>query len=172
MSESIYRKLQNDFAALQVLYMEEHCDEVQENRIIEHIGKTRMKISQKSYVEGKRLILYCIDTLFELMKERDGEKLLDFTTTICNMPEICLGMRNVYSFHNEITAFQKKYGKDYFSFYKEAKPEFRRKAPRNAVEYFSPASDVSFKELHPVGYVLLTVVGMHTLVPTAFTKCG
>ena len=111
-------------------------------------------------IEEKRLILYCIDTLLEIINENNEKKIFAFADTIHNMPEICLGKRNIYSFTQEILAFQKIYGKDY----KKTKPKFQRKAPKNKWEYFSAESDASFKYLHPIGYKILCGIGIIALL--------
>ena len=64
----------------------------------------------------KNILLYCIDTLFEILNEGDKQKNFDFADAIHNIPEIYMQKRNLYSFRKELKAFQKKYGKHYFAF--------------------------------------------------------
>ncbi len=128
------------------------------------IKKIGAKIIKKNYIEDKRLILYCINTLLEIIDENNEKKIFDFADTIHNMPEICLGKRNIYSFDKEILAFQKMYGKEYFPDFKKAKPKFQRRAPKNKWEYFSAESDESFKRLHPIGYICLVCIGIIALL--------
>ena len=108
--------------------------------------------------------MYCINTLLEIIDENNEKKIFDFADTIHNMPEICLGKCNIYSFAQEITEFQKMYGKGYFPTFKKIKPKFQRKAPKNKWDYFSAKSDESFKKLHPIGYVCLVCIGIIALL--------
>lgn len=160
MSNSIFETLRLDFIKIRYEFSKDFYNEELLNDTIKDIKRIRAKIVKKTKVEGKVLILYCIDTLFEIIDENNGKKIFDFADTIHNMPEICLGKRNVYSFTEEILGFQKLYGKEYFPTFKKVKPRFRKKAPKNKWDYFSPDSDEDFKRLHPVGYVILVIIGI------------
>lgn len=164
MYSSIYEALQKDFVKIRHLYSGDCYDQSLFDETSADIRRIRAKIVKKSKVESRKLILYCIDTLFEIIAENDKSKTYDFADTIHNMPEISLGMRNIYSFDKEILAFQKKYGKNYFPDFKKMKPKFQSKVPKNAAEYFNPKADESFKRLHPVGYYILIAIGLTALL--------
>ena len=164
MSNSIFERLQQDFIKIRHIFSKNCYNEVLLNETIGDIKKIRAKIAKKTKVEDKYLILYCIDTLLEIINENNEKKIFDFADTVHNMPEICLGKRNIYSFNQEIQSFQKRYGKEYFSGFKKVKPKFQRKAPKNKWKYFSAASDVSFKYLHPIGYRILCGIGIVALL--------
>ena len=164
MSNSIFERLQQDFIKIRHLFSVDCDDKLLLEETLEDIKRIRAKIIKKDNVEDKRLILYCINTLLEIIGENNEKKIFAFADTIHNMPEICLGKRNIYSFDKEIFAFQKKYGKEYFPDFKKAKPKFQRRAPKNKWEYFFAKSDESFKRLHPIGYVCLVCVGIIALM--------
>ena len=164
MNHSIFERLQLDFIKIRHLFSDSCNDKFLVEETLEDIKKIRAKIIKKTNVEEKRLILYCIDTLLEIVGENNEKKIFDFADTIHNMPEICLGKRNIYSFTQEILAFQKLYGKEYFPTFKKAKPKFQRKAPKNIWEYFTAESDEDFKKLHPVGYKFLCGIGIAVLL--------
>lgn len=164
MSNSVFERLRTDFIRIRHLFSGDRYDEALLKDTLADLEKIKGKIIKKTQVEEKRFILYCINTLLEIVKENDSEKIFDFADTVHNMPEICLGKRNVYSFTQEILTFQKKYGKGYFPHFKKAKPKFQSKAPKNKWEYFSPKADESFKRLHPVGYGILCAVGVTVLL--------
>ena len=60
------------------------------------------------------ILLYCIETLFEIIDENNKEKLYHFADTIHNMPEIYLKRRSIESFSLEIETFCDMYGNSYF----------------------------------------------------------
>ena len=43
-------------------------------------------------------------------------------------------------------------------------PKFQKKFPKNALDYFDPASDEEFKQKHPVGYGVLVACGIGALI--------
>lgn len=164
MGHSVFERLQQDFIKIRHLFSGDCNDKLLLEETVADIKKIRAKIIKKNNIEEKHLILYCIDTLLEIINENNEKKIFAFADTIHNMPEICLGKRNIYSFTQEILAFQKIYGKDYFPTFKKTKPMFQRKAPKNKWEYFSAESDASFKYLHPIGYKILCGIGIIALL--------
>ena len=98
------------------------------NKVILSISESRQKIYRHS--PRKKVLLYCIDTLSDIINEGDREKIIDFADAIHNIPEIYMKKRNLYSFREEFKAFQKKYGKQYFPFIDEIKPYFSNKGFR------------------------------------------
>ena len=164
MKASFYKKLQDDFVAIRFLQYPSEFDQEKYDAAILSIRDARKKINQRSAPAEKKILLYCIDTLFNILDEGDKQKIFDFSDAIHNIPEIYMQKRNLYSFRRELKAFQKKYGKKYFPFIDEVKPHFTKKAPKNKWEYFSPASDEDFKRLHPVGYKVLCLIGITALM--------
>lgn len=64
------------------------------------------------------ILMYCIDTLFNIIGEGDNTKIFEFTDTIHNMPEMCNENGRAFkTFSREIKAFRNRYGKDYFPFF-------------------------------------------------------
>lgn len=66
---------------------------------------------------NNEILIYCIDTLFEIISEGDREKIFDFANAIHNMPEICMGSRPLKTFKGEIREFRDMYGERYFPFF-------------------------------------------------------
>ncbi len=168
MKTDIYKALQDNFITIRVLHKPDSFNEVLFRETIFNIKKIRDTIIKKRNIEEKELLLYCIDTLLEIIKEKNDRKIYDFAKTICDMPEISMGLCNIYSFKEEILTFQKKYGKNYFPDFKKAKPKFQKKAPKNKWEYFSREADETFKLLHPIGYKVLCFVGITVLMLPVF----
>ena len=163
MKLSFYKKLQDDFIMIRFLQNQDCLDRKRYESTIVSIREARKKINMHSVPAEKEILLYCIDTLFEILNEGDRQKIFDFADAIHNIPEIYMQKRNLYSFRGELQDFQKKYGKHYFTFINDVKPHFTKKAPENKREYFSAASDEDFKRLHPVGYKWLCVIGAAAL---------
>lgn len=160
MKASFYKKLQEDFIIIRSLHYQDSFDQERYDLTVSSIRDARKKIVAHSPHAERKVLLYCIDTLFEILNEGDNNKIFDFTDAIHNIPEIYMQKRNLYSFREELTAFQKKYGKHYFAFIYEIKPLFTKRAPKNKWEYFFAASDEDFKRLHPIGYKFLLFIGI------------
>ena len=161
---SFYKKLQDDFAMIRFLQHPDTFEQEEYDSTILSIKESRKNINMHSAPSEKEILLYCIDTLFEILNEGDKNKIFDFADAILNIPDIYMQRRNLYSFRKELKTFQKKYGKQYFAFIDEVKPRFTKKAPKNKWEYFSLASDEDFKKLHPVGYKYLVSIGITVLL--------
>ena len=164
MKAYFYKKLQDDFVMIRHMQHPDCFDQERYDSTLLSIREARKKINMHSAPAERNILLYCIDTLFEILNEGDKQKIFDFADTIHNIPEIYMQKRNLYSFRKELKAFQKKYGKHYFAFINEVKPHFTKKAPKNKWEYFSAASDEDFKRLHPVGYKWLCGIGITALM--------
>lgn len=160
MKESFYGKLQDDFIMIRFAQCTNGYDREKYDAAILSVKEARKKIDMHSPRGEKEILLYCIDTLFEILSEGDEQKIFDFADAVHNVPEIYMQKRDLYSFQREFRSFQKKYGKHYFAFINEIKPRFTKRAPKNKWEYFSAESDDDFKKLHPIGYGFLVVCGM------------
>ena len=160
MKESFYKELQDCFVMIRFLQSQDKYDQERYDLAILSIKEARKKINMHSAPSEKKVLLYCIDTLFEIMGEGERQKIFDFSDAIYNIPEIYMQKRNLYSFRRKLKTFQKKYGKHYFPFIDEVKPRFSKRAPKSKWEYFSAQSDEDFKRLHPVGYKWLCAMGI------------
>ena len=76
---------------------------------------SRKQIEKHAKRRTRKILLYAIDTLFEIIKEGNREKIFDFIDLIHNMPEIALKKRTFRSFASEINAFNNKYEEFCFS---------------------------------------------------------
>ncbi|MEE0265184.1 MAG: hypothetical protein UD936_06105 [Acutalibacteraceae bacterium] len=112
-----YENLQTAFINIRRLSTEGCYDEVLFNKTTEDILLARATLSAQNPTTESAILLYCIDTLFEIINENNREKLCDFADTIHNMPEIAVRKRSFKSFRREIKAFRKKYGKAYFAYF-------------------------------------------------------
>ena len=164
MKANFYKQLQEDFVMIRFLHCSNSFNQEKYDSAIASIKAARKKINANSPLNEKKILLYCIDTLFKIINEGNTQKIFDFADAIHNIPEIYIQKRNLYSFRKELTSFQKKYGKHYFTFINEAKPHFTKKAPNNKWEFFSPTSDEDFKKLHPIGYKFLCALGIFALM--------
>ena len=113
MNEKFYRQLQNDFILVRHLHTENCYDEERFYRVVEDIRNAREKLAEADDADAQ-FLLYCTDTLLEIIDERNQEKIYDFADAVHNAPEVCMNRRNIYSFGWEMENFRKKYGKKYF----------------------------------------------------------
>ncbi len=115
MDTSFHENLKQDFILIRRLSTDGCYDEALFNKTIEDIKLARATLVVQNQTIDTKILLYCIDNLFEIISENNQEKLYDFADTIHNMPEIAFTNRQFKSFRREIKAFRKKYGKAYFS---------------------------------------------------------
>ena len=136
---------------------------LKDRQIEEELYEIRLVKKQIDNISSKKdreLILYCIDTLLEIREESNAQKLADFAKAIRGVPDIFQGNRNLYSLSDDFDAFKQKYGEEYFKSVEKIYPRFTKKAPKNALSFFSPTSDDAFKKKHPIGYPFLVILGI------------
>lgn len=168
MKSDFYQGLKDDFIIIRHLHTEDNFNKVLLEECTDRIKTARNEVYKLSQKEDVKFLLYCIDSLLEIIEERNTQKICDFADAIHNVPEIYVGKRNLYSFGEEMLAFRKKYGKKYFKDFLGTEPKFNKKAPKNVKDYFSPDSDVEFKLLHPIAYKILCAVGCVALLLPVF----
>ena len=163
MERDFYEKLREAFAYIRSVFSDTDSDSSRFLFFKDTLKQSKKIILKDKKSEDNRLIVYCIDTMFDILNEGNREKIYDFADTVYNIPEICMGKRNFYSFNEEIKAFQSKYGDKYFDSFNKVSPRFTKKAPKNKWLYFLPNSDDGFKKQHPVAYGFLRAFGLIAL---------
>ncbi|MBQ5320845.1 MAG: hypothetical protein J6K88_02105 [Oscillospiraceae bacterium] len=113
---NIYEKLQNALIEIRYLYSENYFDELRFQIIKSNIENIREVLENESN-KNNYILIYCIDNLFKIINENNIQKTFDFADMIHNMPEICMGKRNLKSFQAEIKTFNKKHNSKYFMGY-------------------------------------------------------
>ena len=116
MSQSFYQELQNTFIQIRYIHSDGCYDRDLLCNAIKNIQSARAAIAKEPSNKNDSLLLYCINTLLEIINEGNKKKIFDFADAIHNMPEIPLGNRDFKSFKHGINRFRGKYGKSYFSF--------------------------------------------------------
>lgn len=164
MKEVFYYNLKESFVKIKLLFSANVLDTNKVDAVVGDLKFSRKQIEKHSKRREKRLLLCCIDTLLRFIEEDKKEKICDFASVICDIPDIFLGKRNYYSFREDINAFNEKYGEHTFKDMNKIHPYFSKKAPENAFEFFSPESDESFKAQHPIGYWVLVAFGIIAFV--------
>jgi len=164
MKEVFYYNLKESFVKIKLLFSANVLDTNNVDAVVGDLKFSRKQIEKHSKRREKRLLLCCIDTLLRFIEEDKKEKICDFASVICDIPDIFLGKRNYYSFREDINAFNEKYGEHTFKDMNKIHPYFSKKAPENAFEFFSPESDESFKAQHPIGYWVLVAFGIIAFV--------
>ena len=114
MDISLQENLQIAFINIRRLSTDGYQDEVLFNKTIEDIKLAQATLAVQNQTIDTRILIYCIDTLFEILEENNREKLYDFADTVHNIPEIAITKRTLKSFRREIKFFRKKYFRKYF----------------------------------------------------------
>lgn len=164
MDKRFYRDLQQDFVEVRHLHFKGGFDQDRFTAVTNRLRFARKEIAENSPKKEKEVLLYCIDTLFELFGENDPQKICDFADTVHNIPEVYLGSRSIYSFRQELNAFRKTYGGGYFADLHRLYPRLGFTPPKNAVTLFDPKADDDFKAAHPIGYRVLIGIGIVALL--------
>ena len=160
MKETFYHNLKENFAKIKFLFSANLLDYNKIDAVVGELKFSAKQIEKHGSKNDRKIQLYCINTLFEVIEEGDREKIYSFADLIHNMPDIFLGKRNFYSFRKEINCFNEKYPEDLFTDMNKIFPFFSTQAPKNAFEFFSPKSDKDFKSQHPIGYWILVILGV------------
>lgn len=113
--EDLYRGLQTCFIHIRYCALADSYEPAVLQNAIEQINVYKQYISDHHLEAKHPLLLYCIDTLFDILAEKGRGKLADFADVIHNMPEIYLGKRDAASFAFEVASFRDKYGANYFT---------------------------------------------------------
>ena len=108
----LYKELQKCFIKVR------HCSSIDDQELLKDT-LDRIKGYEKYIIDNQLgskcpILVYCINTLFEISTEDNKKKMYDFADTIHNMLEIYLGKRTYESFLFEIRSFCNIYGDSYF----------------------------------------------------------
>ena len=160
MNEIFYRDLKACFEKIRSYFSSSSLDKNKLNAALGDLRFFKKQIEKRGKRKEKKLLIYCIDTLFRMIEEDDREKVYAFAGLSRDITDIFLGERNFYSFGEEIKSFNKRFRECCFDDMKKIYPYFSKKAPKNALEFFSPESDEAFKAQHPIGYVVLVISGI------------
>lgn len=124
MDKDFYKQIQSIFICVRFSY----------SRKIYEENFIRYKKSLQPYYDELKLhphendnyiLIYCIDTLFEIINEGNCKKIKWFADTIHNMPEICMRDRPLHTFYSEISGFRSVYGNEYFPFLSTGRNELK-----------------------------------------------
>lgn len=157
MKTEFYEEIKNAFADIRF-------DPLGSIRAEITLKTAKRELKSEKATEDSKLLIYCIDTMFDILNERNKEKIYDFADLVHNIPEIPLGLRDFYSFTTDINSFREKYGTRYFEDFMKVRPRYSKYAPKNSWEYFLPNADNDFKAMHPVAYGWLRAFGVIALL--------
>lgn len=157
MKSEMYEEIKNAFADIRF-------DPLGSIRAEITLKTAKKELKSERVTEDSKLLIYCIDTMFDILNERNKEKIYDFADLVHNIPEIPLGLRDFYSFVVDINSFREKYDARYFEDFFKVRPRYSEYAPKNSWQYFSPNADDNFKAMHPVAYGWLRALGVVVLL--------
>lgn len=100
-------------------------------RALDFLLSARSRIVSGVAGRERYVLLYAIDTLFEVRKTGNAEMIFDYADAAHNLPELGMKTRTLESYAFELGLFRKKYGKGYFPFVKNAE-EFIYPSPKPA----------------------------------------
>ena len=113
-SSALYLNLQQSFIQIRALFSSHDINTNKLNAILGDLRFAKKQIKKYEKRRPKKILIYAIDTLFEMIEEGNREKIWDFADLIHNMPEIALKKRTFRSFYKDIDAFNNKYEEFYF----------------------------------------------------------
>lgn len=113
-NDSLYLNLQQSFVKIRTLFYSPSVNPNKLDAVLGDLRFARKQLEKRAKRKPRKILTYCIDTLFEIIEEGNAEKIRDFADLIHNMPEIALKKRSFRSFGKEISAFNIKYEEFYF----------------------------------------------------------
>ena len=111
----IYLNLEENFFKIKHILSFQPVNANKLDAVLGDLRFSRKQIVKHAKRRSKKILVYAIDTLFEMIEEGNREKIFDFIDLIHNMPEIALKKRTFRSFRSEINAFNNKYEEFCFS---------------------------------------------------------
>lgn len=114
-NDSLYLNLQHSFIKIRTLFSAPDINANKLDAILGDLRFAKKQIAKHARRRPKKILLYAIDTFFEMIEEGNREKIYDFADLVHNMPEIALKKRTFRSFAREISAFNIKYEEFCFS---------------------------------------------------------
>ena len=118
-SHKFYKELKSYFISIRFSSARKWSDEEKNGKLLyyKNVLEPFLKELQCHISENENhVLIYCIDMLLDIIEEGDCTKINCFADTIHNMPEICMGVRPLKTFHSEISIFRSSYGQEYFPF--------------------------------------------------------
>lgn len=116
MNDSFFEQLRYYFVIIRYQYGLKDRDQEKVDNALALIKQARNELADCDEVQGRDILLYCIDQLFAIIAEGDAQKVFDYTDAIHNIPELGMQKRTLRSFRRELKLFRKKYGRGYFPF--------------------------------------------------------
>ena len=108
-NDSLYLNLQQSFVKIRTLFYSPSVNPNKLDAVLGDLRFARKQLEKRAKRKPRKILTYCIDTLFEIIEEGNAEKIRDFADLIHNMPEIALKKSSFRSFTSEINAFNRKY---------------------------------------------------------------
>ena len=118
-SNEFYNEIKSIFVAIRFAYSRKVGNKKNRANLIYYqnaLSSFYHELKLHSKENHNHVLVYCIDTLFEIMGEGNCTKINAFADVIHNMPEICQHVRQIDSFSDNILSFQNQYGRNYFRF--------------------------------------------------------
>ena len=137
-NSALYLNLQKSFIKIRSLFSAPIENSNKLDAVLGDLRFSRKQIVKHAKRRSKKILVYAIDTLFEMIEEGNREKIYDFTDLIHNMPEIALKKRTFRSFANEINAFNNKYEEFCFSDINTIHIHLSRETIKAIRNFFSP----------------------------------
>lgn len=164
MNATFYHKLTENFGIIKNSCKAEGLGTARVLVAVSELRSAKALLEQEAPKKECELLSYCIDTMIDIINEGNDTKAFDFASTVRDVPHIFLEERDIYSFSAQIDEFKSKYGSGYFPDWQKVYPKFNKRAPKNAVSFFSRDADIDFEEKHPIGYKVLVFAGITVLM--------
>lgn len=133
MKKDFFEDMRNAFVTVRAFYspVPAHMTKEECERAFDFLLNARSRIVSGVAGRERYVLLYAIDTLFEVRKTGNAEMIFDYADAVHNISELGMKTRTLDSYSFELGLFRKKYGKKYFPFVKNA-DEFIYPPPKPA----------------------------------------
>lgn len=130
MNTLLFEELYQDFDKIIAVSSNKVSDKSTLKTITDHLTFAKKELNNNFPYDYRRLLTYCIDTMVEIVKEKNNEKTCEFAVISKLVTQIYLKKRFFHSLKNIICDFRKKWGEQYFPEFKAMYKNSVNSAPR------------------------------------------
>ena len=115
----LFDDIENEFERIETIFQNEEMPNSSTKGICDRLKFLRKQCNKKLTSNENALLLYCIDTMLEIINKDKTQKIVDFANISKQVVEVYQKKRYFHSLSLDITNFRFKWGKDYFKDYKK-----------------------------------------------------
>lgn len=153
----LFDEIENEFERIETIFQNEEISNSRAKGICDRLKFLRKQCNKEFTSNEKAFLLYCIDTMLEIINKDETQKIVDFANISKQVVEVYQKKRYFRSLSLDITNFRFKWGKEYFKDYKQLYRKSVEKDPAFMTEEEKKQYTQKTRKLVPlviiIGYV-------------------